>query len=118
MGRIWTASRLANHSQAGCTQQFCPACPQVGINLPEDWKDDPNRPVYRRVVTVDGNFKANHVQQHSAADDVWLSDGLGMTTTNSEYNTFLETAWDCATVSVTSQMSSKSADVIHKESTL
>jgi hypothetical protein len=79
---------------------FCPACPQVGINLPEDWKDDPNRLVYRRVVTVDGNFKANHVRQHSAADDVWLSDGLGMTTKNSEYNTFLESAWDRATVSV------------------
>jgi hypothetical protein len=52
------------------------------------------------VVTVDGNFKADHVRQKSAADDVWLSDGLGMTTTNSEYNTFLENAWNRATVSV------------------
>jgi hypothetical protein len=102
----------------GALGNFCPACPQIGINLPEDWKDNPNRPVYRRVVTVDGNFKANHVRQHSAADDVWLLDGLGMTTTNSEYNTFLETAWDRATVSVTSWMSSESADVIHKESPL
>jgi hypothetical protein len=24
---------------------FCPACPQPGINLPETWKDDPNRSV-------------------------------------------------------------------------
>jgi hypothetical protein len=79
---------------------FCPACPQDGINLPEDWRDDPNRFVYRRGVTVDGNFKANHVRHHSPADDVWLSDGLGMTTTNSAYNVFLETAWDRATVSV------------------
>ena len=22
---------------------FCPACPQPGVNLPPDWKDDPNR---------------------------------------------------------------------------
>lgn len=79
---------------------FCPACPQVGINLPENWKEDPNRWVFRRVITADGNFKADHVRQRSAADDVWLSDGLGMTTSNSEYSTFLESAWDRATVSV------------------
>jgi hypothetical protein len=79
---------------------FCPACPQVGINLPEDWKDDPNRWVFRRVVTADGNFKADHVRQKSAADDVWLSDGLGMTTRNSDYNTFLQTAQERTTVSL------------------
>ena len=79
---------------------FCPACPQVGINLPEHWKDDPNRWVFRRVLTADGNFKADHVRQKSAAGDVWLSDGLGMTTRNSDYKSFLETAWDRKTVSV------------------
>ena len=79
---------------------FCPACPQVGINLPDDWKLDPNRWVFRRVVTADGNFKADHVRQKHPADDIWLSDGLGMTTKNSEYKRFLETAWDRSTVSV------------------
>ena len=77
---------------------FCLACPQVGINMPENWKDDPNRWVYRRMITSDGNFKADHVRQKSAADDVWLSDGLGMTTRNSEYKTFLESAWNRAMV--------------------
>jgi hypothetical protein len=24
---------------------FCPACPQPGINLPENWKKDPNQSV-------------------------------------------------------------------------
>jgi hypothetical protein len=24
---------------------FCPACPQPGINLPKNWKDDPNQSV-------------------------------------------------------------------------
>jgi len=78
---------------------FCLACPQVGINLPENWKEDSNRWVFRRVVTADGNFKADHVRQKSAADDIWLSDGLGMTTKNSDYNLFLETAWERSTVS-------------------
>ena len=79
---------------------FCPACPQVGINIPVNWKADQNRWVYRRVVTADGNFKADHIRQKAAADDVWLSDGLGMTTRNFDYNTFLESAWDRSTVSV------------------
>jgi hypothetical protein len=83
---------------------FCPACPQIGINVAANWSSDPNRWVYRRVVTADGNFKADHVWQKSAADDVWLSDGLGMTTTNSEYNSFLESAWNRATVSFIKQV--------------
>jgi len=79
---------------------FCPACPQIGINVAANWLTDPNRWVYRRIITADGNFKADHVRQNSPADDVWLSDGLGMTTRKSEYNSFLETAWDRATVSL------------------
>jgi hypothetical protein len=80
---------------------FCPACPQVGINIPDNWKDDPNSSwVFRRFLTVDGNFKADHVRQKSAADDMWLSDGLGMTTKRSEYIEFLKTAKERKTVSV------------------
>ena len=84
---------------------FCPACPQVGVNLPESWKDDPNRWVFRRVITADGNFKADHVRQKSPADDIWLSDGLGMTARNSEYQTFLKTAQERKTVSVNKKWS-------------
>jgi hypothetical protein len=46
---------------------FCPACPQVGFNLPDDWKD--NLKVFHQVFTADGNLKADHVRQKSAADD-------------------------------------------------
>jgi hypothetical protein len=60
--------------------------------------------VYRQVITADGNFKADHVRQKSPADDIWLLDGLGMTTRNSEYKTFLESAWDRATVSFKSDL--------------
>jgi hypothetical protein len=85
---------------AGELGNFCPACPQIGINVATNWLSDPNRWVYRRIITADGNFKADHVRQNSAADDVWLSDGLGMTTRKSDYKGFLETAWDRATVSL------------------
>ena len=29
--------------ESGSLANFCPACPQVGINIPDDWKDDENR---------------------------------------------------------------------------
>jgi hypothetical protein len=97
---------------------FRPACPQVGINLPEDWKDDPNQWVFRRVVTADGNFKADHVRNKSAADDLWLSDGLGMTTRNTDYNTFLQTAFERSTVSVNKSFFLSRAHPINTECTL
>ena len=78
---------------------FCVACPQIGINVAADWKEDRNRWVYCRVLTADGNFKADHVRQKLPADDIWLSDGLGMTTKNLDYRTFLRTAQERATVS-------------------
>jgi hypothetical protein len=29
--------------KCGELANYCPACPQPHINLPEKWKDDPNR---------------------------------------------------------------------------
>jgi hypothetical protein len=85
--------------QPGELASYCPACPQVRINLPENWIEDVNTWVYRRVSVVDGNFKAVHVRLKSAAEDVWLSDGLGMTSRRSECNAFLASAVERATVS-------------------
>ena len=38
MGYSTTSSEIL----PGGLALFCPACPQPGINLPDDWKDDPN----------------------------------------------------------------------------
>jgi hypothetical protein len=54
-----------------------------------------------RVLTANGSFKTDHVRQKLAADDIWLSDGLGMTMKNSEYKDFLENAKEHHTVSIT-----------------
>lgn len=97
---------------------YCPACPQPGINLPEDWKDDPNRCVafclshtvgcsirtcrfaFRRIITGDGNYKADHVAQPPASNekDAWLGEGGGMMPSRAEYHAFLETAMEKQTV--------------------
>jgi hypothetical protein len=84
----------------GQLANYCPACPQVGINIAPNWLQDQNRWVYRRVFTADGNFKANHVRQRGPGDDIWLYDGWGMTTRRPEYKLFLKAALEFDTVSV------------------
>jgi hypothetical protein len=78
---------------------FCPTCPQPGRNLPEDWKKDPNRWVYRVVVAADGNFHADHVRQKKN-DDFWLIDGGGMFPKRDDYFKFLADAIEKFTVRV------------------
>jgi hypothetical protein len=77
---------------------FCPACPQPRINLPPDYKQDPNKWVYRRFFVADGNFKADHVRQKYVSD-IWLSEGAGMFAKRSEYQDFLRNAQERLTVS-------------------
>jgi hypothetical protein len=96
---------------------YCPACPQPGINLPDNWKDDParhviyslsaffdlwfNRWVYKRMFVADGNFKADHVRQTKEAGDIWLSEGSSMIPDRQEYLSFLASAIERLTVSAT-----------------
>jgi hypothetical protein len=47
---------------------------------------------------ADGNFKADHVRQLSPENDIWLSEGGGMTAKRSEYFEFLKTAINRQTV--------------------
>ncbi|KAH9059472.1 hypothetical protein EDB83DRAFT_2224486 [Lactarius deliciosus] len=58
---------------------FCPACPQPGINLPNDWKTR-YEPYYRneliRTFIMDGNFSAEHMRHRSGERDVALSAGM------------------------------------------
>ena len=41
---------------------------------------------------ADGNFKADHVRQKTAVQNVWLSEGGGMVPKREEYMAFLKTA--------------------------
>lgn len=83
---------------AGSLAIFCATCPQPGKNLPEDWKHDPNRWVFRIALVADGNFHADHVRQKKD-DDVWLIDGGGMFPKRAEYFSFLAKAIERFTVS-------------------
>ena len=78
---------------------YCPACPVVGVNLPENWKSNQTDWfVYRRMFVADGNFKADHVRNDRSTGDIWLSEGGLMDPRVDEYNEFLNKANEILTV--------------------
>jgi hypothetical protein len=86
---------------------FCPACPQPGINLPDNWRQDspscavsnsyltylidgPYRWLYRRNIVVDGNFSQEHMRMKRPEDDISLRDGLGYMVESGPYENHLD----------------------------
>ena len=56
--------------------------------------------IYQRSFVADGNFKADHIRQKDTGDDIWLSEGGGMTAKRADYEEFLRTAINRLTVSL------------------
>ncbi|EAU81104.2 hypothetical protein CC1G_09746 [Coprinopsis cinerea okayama7 len=72
---------------------FCAACPQPGINLPEDWKDDRDDWKYQRSLVADGNFVLVHRKQKRQGEgDVFLKSGEGYMTERTRYKEHLKAA--------------------------
>ncbi|KAF9521229.1 hypothetical protein CPB83DRAFT_779012 [Crepidotus variabilis] len=73
---------------------FCAACPQPGINLPDNWETRYTKNEVMRTLVVDGNFSADHLRQKQADLDVFLSEGQGMMTARHPYKDHLAVARD------------------------
>lgn len=71
---------------------FCPTCPQPGVNIPDDWAQDPKWWLYIRKFCTDGNFKADHMNQKNEHDDVHLTNGEAFMTAQKPYQEHLEEA--------------------------
>ncbi|KAH9004868.1 hypothetical protein EDB86DRAFT_2796565 [Lactarius hatsudake] len=74
---------------------FCPACPQPGINLPENWKeryhDDPYAFMNQLIQTfiMDGNFSAEHMRCRTGDADLPLSAGMAFMANPNSYKAHL-----------------------------
>ncbi|KAH9017644.1 hypothetical protein EDB85DRAFT_1874299, partial [Lactarius pseudohatsudake] len=78
---------------------FCPACPQPGINLPNDWKtryepyvsapDEVLNELIRTFI-MDGNFSAEHMRHRSGERDVALSAGMAFMANPELYKAHLQ----------------------------
>ncbi|KAF9033364.1 hypothetical protein BJ165DRAFT_1303065, partial [Panaeolus papilionaceus] len=89
----WAGLRLdrkAGNPTSGQFTVFCSACPQPGINIPDNWHEEPDAAVYRRTFVADGNFKADHVEYNGK--DAPLYDRHGMMPNSSEYQSYLKQA--------------------------
>jgi hypothetical protein len=75
---------------------FCPACPQLGINvtLPANYDDSRPRWLYARSLVMDGNFKAEHLHPVHPEDKVWLTNGKCFMVGRARYQAHLALARD------------------------
>ncbi|PCH39311.1 hypothetical protein WOLCODRAFT_85463, partial [Wolfiporia cocos MD-104 SS10] len=71
---------------------FCAACPQPGVNLQDEWEQDPDQWKYSRNMVMDSNFTAEHLRMRRSEDDVWLGDGHGFMVTNARHKRHLALA--------------------------
>ncbi|KAI0739708.1 hypothetical protein C8Q80DRAFT_1288610 [Daedaleopsis nitida] len=71
---------------------LCPACPQPGLNLPDNWQEDPQKVKYTQSVVLDGNFSTQHRRMKNPEDDVALADGHSYMVTEAPYKAHLQSA--------------------------
>ncbi|KAI0061558.1 hypothetical protein BV25DRAFT_1916905 [Artomyces pyxidatus] len=76
----------------------CPACPQPGVNLPDDWEDAPsNRSwLYRLIVAMDANFRLKNRLRSSKTKDPGLNTGMAYFVGDDGYEEHLEGYMDQA----------------------
>lgn len=82
----------ALQEDTGSLALFCAACPQPGINLPTDWKSDPDELSYSQTLVSDGNFSAIHQQNNKARSTESLTAGHLYMVEEKKYAKHLDTA--------------------------
>ncbi|KAN0129093.1 hypothetical protein V8E53_013089 [Lactarius tabidus] len=94
-------------SEDGSMAIFCPACPQPGINLPDDWKIkyNPYEMLLSHLVQLictfimDGNFSAEHMKCRSGEQDVPLSSGMAFMACLDSYHKHLQSGKEITQIS-------------------
>ncbi|KDQ53994.1 hypothetical protein JAAARDRAFT_197087 [Jaapia argillacea MUCL 33604] len=71
---------------------WCAACPQPGINLPSDWKDNGKSYLYTRIINLDGNMKAEQMVQKYI--NVPLMEGGGFMVGDQDYKASIRASID------------------------
>lgn len=93
--------------QDGELARFCVACPQPGVNLAANWRSESKRYVpfsvvydstdnycswlYRRSITADGFFSAEHMKMKHGDRDIPLSNGKAFMVETKRYMEHLQT---------------------------
>ncbi|KAN0128148.1 hypothetical protein V8E53_014063 [Lactarius tabidus] len=86
-------------SEDGTMAIFCPACPQPGVNLPDDWRTRYTPTQLIRTFIMDGNFSAEHMKCRSGEQDTLLSSGMAFMTSPDPYIKHLNSGKEITQVS-------------------
>ncbi|KAI5997776.1 hypothetical protein F5J12DRAFT_785008 [Pisolithus orientalis] len=85
----WQGSHMSTEDAGpGELVLFCLACPQPGINIPEDATDYSHWTLAQSLV-MDGNFKAEHMHPKDTGSKAWLMDGKGYMVASQPYKEYL-----------------------------
>ncbi|KDQ49348.1 hypothetical protein JAAARDRAFT_143578, partial [Jaapia argillacea MUCL 33604] len=70
---------------------FCLACPQVGVNLPDNWEEEAERLpwLFSRQLNMDGNFKAEQMHHKYPDDGLPLTRGSLFLCEDTRYNQYI-----------------------------
>ncbi|KAJ6457468.1 hypothetical protein DFH09DRAFT_1063427 [Mycena vulgaris] len=82
-------------TRAGECALLCPACPQPGMNLPDNWKETPKekRFLYALFLALDANFRMRRKKVSSKEKDPSLGDGWSFYGAITPYYTYLAKHW-------------------------
>ncbi|KAG1806398.1 uncharacterized protein HD556DRAFT_1428520 [Suillus plorans] len=89
-GKSHDPDGLESIDQGDCVV-LCPACPQPGKNLPDDWEDAPSnrRWLYALFLAIDANFRLKRKAVSSDERDPSLNAGSAYFVEGCEYKTYL-----------------------------
>ncbi|KAG1797493.1 uncharacterized protein HD556DRAFT_1431147 [Suillus plorans] len=76
-------------TQNGDLAVLCPACPHLGKNLPDDWKNSPEQWKFGLFLAIDANFRLKRQMVSSDIRDPGLSQGWGYFVEEKEYKCYL-----------------------------
>ncbi|KAJ7051468.1 hypothetical protein C8F01DRAFT_1339499 [Mycena amicta] len=83
-------------TQPGECALLCPACPQPGKNLPDDWKEKPEEKqfLYALFLAIDANFRLRRKDVSSEEKDPGFSEGWAFYCNVKEYLAHVKKHWD------------------------
>ncbi|KAF8191761.1 hypothetical protein BJ912DRAFT_1021968 [Pholiota molesta] len=89
-GRGHAASGVKGTQEGECAV-LCPACPYPGINLPADWKDQPQgrQWLYSLFIGIDANFRLKRLNVSSSERDPGLNRGYAYMVEEQKFKSYL-----------------------------
>ncbi|EGO30309.1 hypothetical protein SERLADRAFT_404540 [Serpula lacrymans var. lacrymans S7.9] len=86
------SEEASNMGDKQCITAQGPTCPQPGINVLLDWKQDPLRQYHSRAFVMDGNLNAERMKSKNPNDDIPLANDTAFLTANQPYMEHLKIA--------------------------